>query len=86
MKAISRRRFFKILVGIFLLSLGVVLGALFSLLHDRDDAKHIYQAYRSGVNYFITVDRRSILNKYDEIYSICKVKVYAPSEFINNRS
>ncbi len=61
-------------------------GALFSLLHDRDDAKHIYQAYRSGVNYFITVDRRSILNKYVEIYSICKVKEYAPSEFINNRS
>jgi len=61
-------------------------GALFSLLKDRDDAKHIYQAYRSEVNYFITVDRRSILNKYDEIYSICKVKVYAPSEFIKNLS
>lgn len=57
-------------------------GALYSLLKDTGDAKHIYQAFRSGIDFFITVDSRSILNKYYEIKEICNMKVYLPSDFV----
>jgi len=44
MKAISRRRFFKISVGIFLLSLGVILGAclVFSKILLEVKAPHLF--------------------------------------------
>ena len=61
------------------------LKELQSLLKDKDDAKHIYQAFRNKVNYFLTVDASTILNRAKEIFEICGVSVMLPSEYNSRR-
>ena len=56
--------------------------ALTSLLPDRPDAEHIFQAYSSGVTTFITTDERTILANKDRIQGISGIRVMSPSEFI----
>ena len=56
---------------------------LISILKDENDAKHIYQCFRNKVNFFVTVDVKTILKKKDNISEVCNVGVYLPSEFYN---
>ena len=38
-----------------------MLGKLTDLLPDEDDARHVFQAARNSIDYFITCDQKSIL-------------------------
>jgi len=58
-------------------------GELFSLLKDKGDAQYIYQAFRNGVDFFLTVDKKTILSHHSDIQSICGVKVLSPNRFIS---
>ena len=67
-------------------SLGVKQNTIFKrlleILKDKEDAKHILHAHKNSVFKFITLDRRTILSRKTEIYSICNVEVLLPSEII----
>lgn len=54
---------------------------------DHDDAEHIFQAEKSEIEYFLTLDRRTIIERIKqnkkEFDSIgIKIKIVSPSEFI----
>ncbi len=57
-----------------------VLAQLINILRDEEDAKHIYQASRNNIEYFVTVDERTILVKANEILDISNVNVILPSD------
>jgi len=57
--------------------------ALIALLPDKDDAKHLYHAAKSEVQYFLTTDKKTILNYCNKIKEICDVKAVSPQEFLN---
>ena len=59
-------------------------GKLFMLLKDINDARHIYQAFRNEIKYFIIVDYKTILKHKNDIESICNVKTLSPVEFIES--
>jgi hypothetical protein len=74
------------------LGLGLSLGSggfhpmyskLCALLPDKTDARHIFQAARNDVQYFLTTDRRTILSYKEEIEQISNVKTVNPLEFLN---
>lgn len=58
------------------------LGALESILPHEEDARHVFQAVRNHVDYFVTVDRRSILRYADELRSSFGIHAVLPSELI----
>ena len=60
------------------------LEELRKLLPHEDDARHIFQAVRNGVDYFVTVDRKSILRYADELESRFGIRVVLPSKLIRD--
>jgi len=57
-------------------------------LFDEDDAKHIFQAERSNLDYFLTLDNKTILNRIKENLEEfeklnLKIKISSPSDLIN---
>jgi len=59
-----------------------ILAKLNALLPDEADARHIYQAARNSVQYFVTTDARTILAHWERIEDICQVKALSPQEFV----
>jgi len=55
---------------------------LINLLPDEADARHLFQAAKNNVQYFITTDNKTILSYREQIEALCKVKVVNPQEFI----
>ena len=49
------------------------------LLPDPQDAEHVFQAAQNGVQYFVTVDRSTMLKHAARVESVCGVKLVAPS-------
>jgi hypothetical protein len=43
-----------------------------------DDARHVYQAAKNSVDYFVTDDRRTILSHKSEIEAIVAIRVRSP--------
>ena len=52
------------------------------LLPDEADARHLYQAARNEVHYFLTTDARTILSYQSEIEDICEIKALSPQKFL----
>jgi hypothetical protein len=59
-----------------------MLAKLNTLLPDEADARHLYQAARNSVQYFLTTDARTILAHSEQIEDICQVKAVSPQEFV----
>ena len=59
-----------------------ILAKLNTLLPDEADARHLYQAARNDVQYFLTTDAHTILSYREQIEDICKVKAVNPQEFL----
>jgi len=59
-----------------------MLAKLSTLLSDEADARHLYQAARNDVKYFITTDARTILCRKAEIEAISQVIAVSPTEFL----
>jgi hypothetical protein len=59
-----------------------MLAKLRTLLPDDADARHLYQAARNSVQYFLTTDARTILSYREQIENICNVKAVNPHEFV----
>jgi len=57
--------------------------ALKELLPDEVDAKHIYQASKNNIQYFLTTDEKTILSYSDNIMGISDVKTISPVDFLN---
>ena len=52
------------------------------LLTDEEDAKHLYQAIRNGIQVFLTTDFRTILRKRAIVEKSFSIKLRSPTEFI----
>ena len=59
-----------------------ILAKLTTLLPGEADARHLYQAARNDVQYFLTTDAQTILSYREQIEDICKVKAVSPQEFL----
>ena len=53
---------------------------------DRDDARHLFQAYVNKIDDFITLDQRTILNRRSEVKSVVPVDPWSPEQFMSNWS
>lgn len=51
------------------------------LLADEEDAKHVYQAVRNGIQVFLTTDFRTILRNRAVVEEAFLIKLRKPSEF-----
>lgn len=60
-----------------------MLAKLTTLLTDEADARHLYQAARNGVRYFITTDARTIISRKAKIEEISHVLALRPTEFLS---
>jgi hypothetical protein len=75
--------------GLMLMGVGTgrrlhpMLVKLNTLLADEADARHLYQAARNGVRYFITTDAHTILCRRTEIEEISQVIVVSPTDFLS---
>jgi len=58
------------------------LGRLLSLLPDELDARHIFQAAKNGLDYFITRDEETILKYAAEIRSAVGIPALLPTELL----
>jgi hypothetical protein len=58
------------------------LGRLLSLLPDEMDARHIFQAAKNGLDYFITRDEETILKYEAEIRSAVGIQALLPTELL----
>lgn len=72
---------------------GVIQGAwredplfvrLRNLLPDAADAEHIFQAEKHGVDFFVTVDQRTILRHKANVEEICRLQLATPTSFVSN--
>jgi len=52
------------------------------LLRDAEDAKHVYQAIRNGIQVFLTIDLRTILRNRAVVEESFLIKLRSPSEFM----
>jgi hypothetical protein len=52
------------------------------LLPDVADAEHVFQAAKNGVEYFVTVDQRSIVRHAEAVRALCGVKVVTPTTLV----
>jgi hypothetical protein len=59
-------------------------GRLRNLLPDVADAEHIFQTARNGVDFFVTVDRRTILRHKAEVEAVCQLQLATPASFEND--
>jgi hypothetical protein len=53
-----------------------------SILPDEADARHVFQAVKNGVNYFLTVDKKTILRHRAAVENYCGIKVFSPKEMV----
>jgi hypothetical protein len=60
------------------------MAQLATLLKDKNDAAHIYQAFKNEIYHFLTVDSRTIISQKEEIEKICGVLVMSPTEYVTN--
>jgi hypothetical protein len=58
-----------------------LLASLEHLLPDAADALHVFQAAKAGLPYFVTVDRRTLLNHAAAVREVCNVQLVTPVEF-----
>jgi predicted nucleic acid-binding protein len=58
------------------------LGWLDSILRDRDDARHLFQAFKNECSYFVTTDVRTILSRTPEIEGKFPIKLRRPSQLV----
>jgi len=58
------------------------LGRLLSILPDELDARHIFQAAKNGLDYFITRDEETILKHAAEIRSAVGIQTLLPTELL----
>jgi len=58
------------------------LAALENILPDKDDARHVFQAVKNHVDYFVTVDRRTILRYSGELSAEFGIHAVLPSELV----
>jgi hypothetical protein len=58
------------------------LTTLRGLLPDEADARHLFQAIKSGCDYFVTDDARSIVSRATEIESRYPIKIRLPSRLV----
>jgi hypothetical protein len=59
-----------------------LLASIKAVLPDPDDARHVFQAARNAVDYFITDDQRTILRHADAIHERCQLAVVLPSQLV----
>jgi predicted nucleic acid-binding protein len=57
-----------------------LLEQLAEILPDHDDARHIFQAAKNGIDYFLTCDRKTILSRADAIEAVAPIKVRSPRQ------
>jgi hypothetical protein len=50
-------------------------GSLKGILLDEDDARHVFQAAKNEVAYFVTADERSILRFREAVERSCRIAV-----------
>ena len=58
------------------------LGELRAILPDENDARHLFQSIRNGVDYFITADRKTILSRAAKIEAHFPISVRSPSQLV----
>ncbi len=61
---------------------GEALGRLLSILPNELDARHIFQAAKNGLDYFITRDEETILKYAAEITSAVGIAALLPTELL----
>jgi hypothetical protein len=59
-----------------------MLTRLKAILPDENDARHIYQAVRNGIDYFVTRDERTIIRHAADIETVAGIKVRLPSQLL----
>jgi hypothetical protein len=57
------------------------LAALRAIL-NRDDARHVFQAIKNGLDYFVTTDKQTILKRARRIESRFPIKIRPPSALV----
>jgi hypothetical protein len=57
-----------------------IFEAIGNIVSDRTDAEHLYQAKVNGIVDFITIDKRTILNKANELRRF-GLRVYSPAQY-----
>ena len=58
--------------------------SLRSILPDRNDARHIFQASMNGVRDFVTLDNHTILSRRSQIHEATGIHVWSPSGFVSD--
>ena len=53
-----------------------------SLVPDRDDARHLFQASMNGVEDFVTIDQRTILSRAEPIKQKAGIRVWSPASYV----
>ena len=56
--------------------------SLKAILPDEDDARHVFQAAKNGVQYFLTVDERTILRHRQAVEQCCELKAVDPEQML----
>jgi hypothetical protein len=58
------------------------LASLQAILPDQNDVRHLFQAMRNGVDYFVTADKRTILSRAAAIEQQFAIRVRLPSGLV----
>jgi predicted nucleic acid-binding protein len=58
------------------------LERLKTILPDADDARHLFQAARNGIDYFVTGDQDTILKHWEEVEIAVSIRVCSPSDLV----
>jgi hypothetical protein len=58
------------------------LGELEAILPHRDDARHVFQAMRNQLDYFVTADKRSIIRHAPTLEARFPIRVVTPSQLV----
>ncbi len=58
------------------------LGVLRSIVPDADDARHLFQAAKNGIDYFVTRDERTIVKHAAAIQAAAGIRVRLPSQLV----
>jgi predicted nucleic acid-binding protein len=49
---------------------------------DEKDARHLFQAVRAGVDYFVTIDKKTILSRAEAIERDYEIRIRRPSALV----
>jgi hypothetical protein len=63
-----------------------LLGKLTDLLPHEEDARHVFQAARNSIDYFITCDQKSILKYAATVEPIAGILLRSPSQLVADLS